>query len=153
MPRLMNVYTAMEILLMPDAVHILINNIRDNRRIYTDGRDWPEDIDPSFAGYSIGKWIDTAGDGRYDTLEVETRGFKGPRAYDELGIPLHIDNQSIFKERIYRDKPDPNLMQDELTTIAHALTRPWTVDKNYVRSQNPRPNWPEYYITEGNGQI
>jgi hypothetical protein len=49
MPRIMNVYTAMEILVLPDAVHILINNIRDNRRIYTDGRDWPDDIDPSYA--------------------------------------------------------------------------------------------------------
>ena len=61
MPRIMNVYTAMEILVLPDAVHILINNIRDNRRIYTDGRDWPDDIDPSYAGYSIGKWIDSTG--------------------------------------------------------------------------------------------
>src|SRR5258708_28595120 len=32
--------------------------------------------------YSIGKWLDTDGDGRYDMLEVETRGFKGPRVYD-----------------------------------------------------------------------
>jgi len=47
-------------------------------RIYTDGRDWPAEIDPSYAGYSIGQWIDTTGTGRYDALEVETRGFKGP---------------------------------------------------------------------------
>src|SRR3984893_4059281 len=133
MPRLMNVYTAMEILLMPDAVHILINNIRDNRRIYTDGRDWPEDIDPSFAGYSIGKWIDTAGDGRYDALEVETRGFKGPRSFDSTGIPLHKDNQTIVKERIYLDKEDRALLYDEITTIDHALTRPWTVTKQFRR--------------------
>src|SRR5258707_1635687 len=37
-----------------------------------------KDIEPTYAGYSIGKWIDS-GDGRYDVLEVETRGFKGPR--------------------------------------------------------------------------
>ena len=41
----------------------------------------------------------------------------------------------------------------EITTIDNALTRPWTVDKKYVRSSNPHPDWPEYYITEGNGQI
>ena len=29
------------------------------RRIFTDGRDWPEDVQPTFNGYSIGKWIDT----------------------------------------------------------------------------------------------
>ncbi len=28
------------------------------------------------------------------TAEVETRGpFKGPRAYDHTGLPLHFDNQ------------------------------------------------------------
>ena len=86
-------------------------------------------------------------------LEVETRGFKGPRAYDETGLPLHFDNQSVFRERIYRDKADPNIMHDEITTFDHALTRPWTVDKRYVRDPDPRPVWPEYYISEGNGQI
>jgi hypothetical protein len=75
-----------------------------NRRIFTDGRDWPTQIEPTFAGYSIGRWVDEDGDGRYDTLEVETRDFKGPRAHDEAGLPLHFDNQSIFRERIYRDK-------------------------------------------------
>ncbi|HEY4403390.1 MAG TPA: hypothetical protein VGN55_01960, partial [Xanthobacteraceae bacterium] len=121
MPRIMNVYTAMEILVMPDAVHILINNIRDNRRIYTDGRDWPEDIDPSYAGYSIGKWIDTAGEGRYDALEVETRGFKGPRFYDDTGLPLHHDNQTIVRERLYGDRADRNILHDDITVIDHAL--------------------------------
>jgi hypothetical protein len=96
----------------------------------------------SSAGYSIGKWIDEDGDGRYDVLEVETPGFKGPRAYDETGLPLHVDNESVFKERIYRDKVDPNILHDELTTIDHALTRPWTVDKKYVLNPNPRPDWP-----------
>ena len=117
------------------------------------GRDWPKEIEPTYAGYSIGRWIDQEGDGRYDVLEVETRGFKGPRAYDEAGLPLHFDNQSIFKERIYRDKSDPDILHDEITTIDHALTRPWTVDKKYVHNADPRPNWPEYYITEGNGQV
>ena len=123
------------------------------RRIYTDGRDWPADIEPSFAGYSIGKWIDEDGDGKYDVLEVETRGFKGPRAYDELGLPLHFDNQSIFKERIYRDKADPTILHDVITTIDNALTRPWTVDKKYVHNPNLRANWPEYYLGDLNAQI
>ena len=90
------------------------------------------------------RWIDEDGDGLYDVLEVETRGpFKGPRAYDATGLPLHFDNQSIFKERIYRDKADPKILHDEITMIDHALTRPWTVDKKYVRNPNPRPGWPE----------
>jgi hypothetical protein len=98
---------------------------------HTDGREWPKAIEPTWIGYSIGKWIDEDGDGRYDALEIESRGFKGPRAYDASGLPLHEDNESTFKERIWLDKADRNLLHDEITTIDHALTRPWTVTKNY----------------------
>ena len=132
----------------------VVGDANDIVVIFTDGRKWPTEIEPSYAGYSIGRWIDEDGGGRYDVLEVETRGpFKGPRAYDATGLPLHFDNQSIFKERIYRDKADPNILHDEITTFDHALTRPWTVDKKYVRNPDPLANWPEYYISEGNGQI
>ena len=49
--------------------------------------------------------MDVDGDGLYDLLEVETRGpFKGPRAYDASGLPLHFDNQSIFKERFHTER-------------------------------------------------
>jgi hypothetical protein len=153
MPHMMMGFGPIEMVVTPETTYVLIGWYDHWRRIYTDGRDWPADIEPTFAGYSIGKWVDTDGDGAYDTLEVETRGFKGPRAYDETGLPLHVDNQSVFKERFWRDKADPNIFHDEITTIDHALTRPWTVDKKYVRSPSKYPDWPEYYITEGNGQI
>jgi hypothetical protein len=123
------------------------------RRIFTDGRDWPKVIEPTFQGYSIGRWTDEAGQGRYDVLEVETRGFKGPRIYDITGLPLHSDNQSIFKERIHLDKADPNLLHDEITVIDHALTRPWTVDKKYVRNADTNSDWPESICPEYNAWV
>ena len=102
-------------------------------------------------GYSIGKWIDQDGDGRYDLLEVETRGpFKGPRAYDATGLPLAFDNESVFKERIYRDKADSKVLHDEITVIDHDLTRPWTVDKRYIRNADPLSDWPESICPEYN---
>jgi hypothetical protein len=153
MPHMMMAFIPLEFVVTPDTTYILVGMYDHYRRIFTDGRDWPALIEPTYAGYSIGRWVDTAGSGRYDVLEVETRGFKGPRAYDEAGLPLHFDNQSIFRERIYRDKADPNILHDEMTTIDHALTRPWTVDKRYVRDPNPHPSWPEYYITEYNAQV
>jgi hypothetical protein len=153
MPHMMMGFGPMEFVVTRKTTYILVGWYDHYRRVFTDGRDWPKEIDPTFAGYSIGKWIDTDGDGRYDLLEVETRGFKGPRAYDEAGLPLHFDNESVFKERIWRDKADPNILHDEITTYDHALTRPWTVDKKYVRNPDPLANWPEYYIAEGNGQI
>ena len=99
-------------------------------------------------GYSIGKWIDEDGDGRYDVLEVETRDLKGPRAFDASGIPLHADNQTVVKERFYLDKANRNVLHDEVTTYDHALTHPWTVMKNYNRVANPR--WVEAICAEGN---
>jgi hypothetical protein len=39
---------------------------------------------------------------------------------------FHRDNQSVFKERIFLDKANANLLHDEITVIDHALTRPWT---------------------------
>jgi hypothetical protein len=149
MPLSMVAFLPLEFVVTPDVTYILITGADHLRRIYTDGRDWPENIEPSYQGYSIGKWIDEDGDGRYDVLEVETRGpFKGPRSFDATGLPLHFDNQSIFKERIYRDKADQKILHDEITVFDHALTRPWTVDKKYVLDPNPRPNWVENYCTE-----
>jgi len=130
----------------------LTGNVEPNRRIYTDGRDWPKDLIPTYAGYSIGRWIDEDGDGVYDVLEVETRGpFKGPRAYDATGLPLHLDNQSVFKERIFRDKADPAILHDVVTVYDRALTRPWTVDKKY--RHNARYRWTESTCIETNSMV
>jgi len=141
MPRQMNVYEPMEIVVTPETTHMLMEHIHDSRRIHTDGRDWPQELEPAFRGHSIGKWIDEDGDGRYDLLEVETRGMKGPRSFDSTGLPLHKDNQTIVKERIHLDKADRNLLHNEITTIDHALTRPWTIMKNYRRVQSKQPIW------------
>jgi hypothetical protein len=150
MPHMMT-FGPLEFVVTPDTTYIIVPDSTRVRRIFTDGRDWPKDIEPTYAGYSIGRWIDEDGDGVYDALEVETRGFKGPRVYDATGLPLHFDNQSIFKERLYIDKADPKIIHDEVTVIDHALTRPWTVDKRYVR--DPSPDWFESNCAEGGGMV
>jgi hypothetical protein len=86
-------------------------------------------------------------------LEIETRGLKGPRSYDPAGLPFHADNQSIFRERVYSDKHDPNILYDEITTIDNALTRPWTVTKKYSRVPSKQPEWVEEVCAEGNGDV
>jgi len=153
MPRVMNVYEPMEVVVTPHTTHLLMQHIHDSRRIYTDGRDWPENIQPTFAGYSIGTWVDEDGDGRYDVLVVETRNMKGPRSYDSTGLPLHQDNQTVIKERIYLDKADPNTLYDEITVIDNALTRPWTIIKKYLRDTKKRPVWRETVCAEGNQHV
>jgi len=154
MPMMMTAYEPMEIIVTPEATHILIDHVYDaHRRIFTDGRDWPKEDEPAFEGYSVGRWIDEDGDGRFDVLAVETRNFKGPRAYDNSGLLLHDDNQSIITERIFLDKADPNILHDEITVIDHALTRPWTVMKSYRRDPSLRPEWHEDVCAEGNQHV
>jgi hypothetical protein len=150
MPIAMIAFRPLEFVVTPETTYVLIGDATDHyRRIFTDGRDWPQGLEPTYEGYSIGRWSDEDGDGVYDTLQVETRGpFKGPRAYDATGLPLDFDNQSIFLERMYRDKTDPNILHDQITVIDHALTRPWTVDKKYVHEANPQPDWGEGYCSE-----
>jgi hypothetical protein len=151
MPRMMASPTQ-EYVITPETTYIILGN--ELRRVFTDGRDWRTDVEPTYDGYSLGRWVDEAGDGRYTLLEVETRGpFKGPRAYDATGLPLHFDNQSIFKERFHLDRSDANLLHDEITVIDHALTRPWSVDKTFRRDQRRYPNWGRSSCTEGNNQV
>jgi hypothetical protein len=40
------------------------------------------------------------------------------------------------QERIYLDKANANTLRNDITTIDHALTRPWSVSKGYRRLRN-----------------
>jgi len=64
MPYMMMAFGPMEWVVTPNTTYILIGWHDHYRRIFTDGRDWPESIDPTYAGYSIGRWIGTEGAAR-----------------------------------------------------------------------------------------
>ena len=136
MPRMMIGVYPMELVVTPKATYML-SDYNEPRRIFTDGRDWPSSVEPTFNGYSIGRWIDATGEGRFNLLEVETRSFRNPRTFEGSGIPLHEDGQSIIKERFFLDQADKNLLHIDITTIDHALTRPWSVSRPYRRELNP----------------
>jgi hypothetical protein len=155
MPRATNGFAEYEFVISPHTFYILTRHIDDDRRIYTDGRDWPKEIEPTYLGYSIGRWVDTDGDGRYDLLEVETRGpFKGPRAFDVTGAPLHRDNQTLVFEKYYLDRLNPDILHIDVTVIDSALTRPWTVHKTYGREPDKHtPFWRENNCGEYNNHV
>jgi hypothetical protein len=156
MPRQMSGVSRFEFLFGTGVTHIVFEDMTlAPRRIYTDGRDWPKDLkdrEPTFVGYSLGKWLDTDGDGRYDTFEIETRHVRGPRTWDQTGLPMATDNEAVFKERIYLDKANPGILHDEITSTDNSLTRPWTVTKNY-RRQPGAVTWEENNCVEGNAYI
>jgi hypothetical protein len=151
MPTMMSI-GRFEYIVTPETTYIATTS--DLRRIFTDSRPWPTDLEPTYQGFSMGKWIDEDGSGTYDVLEVETRGpFKGPRVFDSTGIPLAFDNESTFKERIFLDKKDPNTLHDVITVYDHALIQPWTVDKTYRRDATRFPNWSTISCLEGSNYV
>jgi hypothetical protein len=150
MPRVMSSPRPFEFVILPKITYINFHTSMP-RRIYTDGRNWPANEDASFLGYSIGARIDTDGDEKFDALEVETRNFKGPRTFEQSGIPLHTDNETVVKERIALDKRDLDLLRAEITTFDHALTSSWTVNKTYRRIRDIR--WHEEVCNEHNKEV
>ncbi len=154
MPAMMSYYDPAEIIVTPETTYILIShNDNSYRRIYTDGRQFPEETELTYAGYSIGKWLDEDGDGKYDVLEVETRFLKLPRSYDIAGIPFHSNGQTVIKERIYLDKADRNVLWDQITVIDDALTRPYVKLQKATRNPNPRPVWFSEVCSETNTHV
>jgi hypothetical protein len=150
MPREMSGVALMEFLISPGVTHILFDrNDYAPRRIYTDGRDWPKisDDDRTRPGYSIGRWTDKAGAGRYDELLVETRYLRNPRQWDQSGMPIAEDDNGVILERLFLDDSNPKILHNEMTTFDNSLTRPWTVMKNYRRAPNVR--WPENNCIDG----
>jgi len=150
MPRIMTGTRPFELVVLPEVTYVYGEGNMP-RRIYTDGRSFPTNEEPTFMGYSVGKWIDEDGDGKYDVLEVETRDFKGPRTYENSGMRLHDDNASVIKERFFLDKANRDLLHIEITSIDHALTKPWTVLKTFWRER--KVLWAEYDCAESNNHV
>ena len=72
---------------------------------------------------------------------------------------VHVNGKSFFPvfvtypDTAFGDKDDPNILHNEVTTIDHALTRPWTVTRSYHRDSRPQPLWTETYCTEDNHHV
>jgi hypothetical protein len=64
---------------------------------------------------------------------------------------MHEDNNTAITERIYLDKANPDLLHVEMTTIDNALTRPWSVTKNFRRL--PKVIWSDNNCSERNEHV
>ena len=153
-PRVMMALKPMEIVITPNATYFMIQEFNTLRRVYTNGRKFPDDFELSYTGYSIGEWHDTQGGGKYDTLTIETRGVRGPHTYDASGVPFHKDSEAVITEKIYADSANPDILRDEITTVDHALTRPWTVTRSYRRAgQEQLLDWSEHLCADDQSRV
>lgn len=102
----------------PGLTFMLYERDTTFRQVYTDGRSLPDDPQPTWLGYSVGKW-----DG--DTFVVDTNGFNDRGWLDARG---HTHSEALhLTERFHRR--DFGHM-DVLLTIddPQTYTRPFTVN-------------------------
>jgi hypothetical protein len=115
-----------KIIQTPGLVVILYEQLNLFRQIFMDGRKLASDLNPTWLGYSTGKW-------EGDTLVVETSGFNDRTWLDtEKGHPateaLHVT------ERIRR-KDFGNLEIVATIDDPKAYTKPWTTTIQRVHLQ------------------
>jgi hypothetical protein len=104
----------------PDQMVILREASGMPRRIYTDDRGHPDDLEPTWMGHSIGSWED-------DTLVVDTVGTNGKaRAANGVGSNAQVSNTD----------DDPRL---EPVVLKHYFQRRPDIDMlEYFCNENPR---------------
>ncbi len=105
----------MEFVQAKDRIIELFDFFYTQRTIYLDGRKLPDDPDPTWYGYSVGRW-------EGNTLVVQTIGFNDKSWLDNDGHP-HSDQMRI-EERFQR--VDHDTIQSTMTlTDPQAYTVPW----------------------------
>jgi len=101
-PKLLNLPNPFEIVQIPGRVFMFFELGHVWRTIWTDGRPLPKDPDPSWLGYSVGRW-------EGDTFVVETIGFNDKQWDDSFGNPR--SEQTHLTERYRRLNHDTLEMQ------------------------------------------
>jgi hypothetical protein len=111
----------MKIVQTPGLMMVLYEYQTIFRQIFTDGRPLPEDPNPTWMGYSVGRW-----DG--DTLVVATAGYNDRSTIDLAGHP-HTEALRMT-ERFHRR--DAGHLEVQVTLEdPKAYTRPWTLPMEF----------------------
>jgi hypothetical protein len=114
-----------KILQSPDEIVILYQAFTTFRQVFTDGRPLPSDPQPSWLGYSVGKW-------QGDTLVVDTVGFNDTTWLDNAGTPhsesLHVTERFRRPDKEHLDIQitidDPKTFRKPFTVTQHARLAP-----------------------------
>jgi hypothetical protein len=142
MPKLIVLPYPYKIYQLPGVTLILYEGFTTFRQIFTDGRALPEDPQPSWMGYSVGRW-----DG--DTFVVETIGINESTWMDNAGRP-HSDALRTIERyrRTTFGSMDVSITFDD----PKAYTKPWTVNQGTARLLLGQ-DLLEYVCTENNKDV
>jgi hypothetical protein len=105
---------------LPGLVIILYEAFTQFRQVFMDGRGLPKDPNPTWLGYSVGKW-----DG--DTLVVESAGFNGKAWLDQEGHPL---TDALHVTERFRRRDFGHMDLDVTIDDPKAYTKPWSAKEN-----------------------
>jgi hypothetical protein len=126
------------------ATHLFFlfeGNIHSFRQIFMDGREHPDDLEPTWYGHSVGHW-------EGDTLVIETVGFNDQFWFDFQGHPHTTELRTV--ERYTRTKFGE---LENVTTIYDpgAYAKPFTIK----HTATLRPGWEimEYICNENNQDV
>lgn len=128
-----------EILMTEGRVTIITEWAGDVRRIFTDGRGHPADLDPSFQGHSVGRW-----EGRdllVDTVAISTRASLNT-AGAQQSESLHMT------ERFHEYKPGFLEISYRLED-SQAFVKPWEF-KVYWRRNPDRQDYVHEFHCDNN---
>lgn len=142
MPKLIVLPYPYKIFQLPGVTLILYEGFTTFRQIFTDGRALPEDPQPSWIGYSVGRW-----DG--DTFVVETTGVNEGTWMDNAGRP-HSDALRTIER--YRRKTFGSMDVSVTFDDPKAYTKPWTVNQGAARLILGQ-DLLEYVCTENNKDV
>jgi hypothetical protein len=121
-PEKNNIPDGLKVVQTPDLMLFLHESRTIYRQIFTDGRPLPKDAQPTWMGYSIGKW-------EGDTFVVETIGQNGKTWLDMRGL-LATEALRVI-ERFTR----PNIGHIDIDVTIDdpkAYTRPWNVKLSWT---------------------
>jgi hypothetical protein len=121
-PRMLLLPFMKKVVQTPELIVLLNEYNTSYRQVFLDGRPLPDDPNPTWNGYSVGRW-----DG--DTLVVESIGYRDDQWLDAAGSPL--TNSAKVIERFRR--PNFGHMQVEITVDDRkAYSRPWTTTVDLI---------------------
>ena len=115
MPRIVLGQAPFEIIQVPGRLLIHYEEFHTHRQIWMDGRALPADPDPTWYGYSVGKW-------EGDTLVIKTIGFNDKSWLDGNGH-MHSDAMRIVER--YRRLDHETLELNMTIEDPKAYTKPW----------------------------
>jgi hypothetical protein len=142
MPKLIVLPYPYKIFQLPGVTVILYEGFTTFRQIFTDGRELPKNPQPSWIGYSVGKW-------EGDTFVVDTTGINETTWMDNAGRP-HSD--ALHTVERYRRRNfgtlDVTLTIDDPKAYSHQ----WTVNQGPARLILGQ-DLLEYVCTENNKDV